>query len=140
MLGGRNVRRLRMPSRREAVAPTVDRILKAVEAAGLDREQQQDLAVAVGEALSNAAIHGNGLRRGSQVLITVAVIPQKGAWVEVKDSGSGFNPRSVHDPTDPSRVLAPRGRGVFLMHRLVDELEFSPPGNRVRLTMRTRRG
>ena len=140
MLGGRHVRRFRMPSRREAVAPTVDRILKAVEGAGLDHEQRQDLAVAVGEALSNAAVHGNGLRHGSQVLISVAVTPRTGACVEVKDSGPGFDPRSVHDPTDPLRVLSPGGRGLFLMHRLVDEVEFSPSGNRVRLTMRTRRG
>lgn len=139
MAGGPRVVRLRMPSRREAVAPTVERILEAVEAAGFDREQRQDLGVAVGEALSNAAVHGNGLQRRSQVLITIAVTPRKGACVEVKDSGSGFDPRSVHDPTDPARVLAPEGRGVFLMRRLVDEVEFSPPGNRVRLTMRTRR-
>jgi serine/threonine-protein kinase RsbW len=137
--GGPQVKRFRMRSRREAVAPAVERILAAVEAAGFDREQRQDLSVALSEALSNAAFHGNGLRHRSQVRITVTLTPREGASVEVEDSGNGFDPGSVEDPTDPARVLAPRGRGIFLMRSLVDEVEFSPPGNRVRLTMRTRR-
>jgi anti-sigma regulatory factor (Ser/Thr protein kinase) len=33
----------------------------------------------------------------------------------------------------------PGGRGVFLMRRLVDRLEFLPPGNRVRLVVFARR-
>ena len=62
-----------MPSRRSAIAPTVERILAAIEDAGLDSDRRADLAVATGEALSNAAVHGNRLRSGSQVLITVGV-------------------------------------------------------------------
>jgi anti-sigma regulatory factor (Ser/Thr protein kinase) len=58
-----------------------------------------------------------------------------GASVEVKDSGAGFDSATVSDPTDPSRVLMPGGRGVFLMKRLVDHLEYNVAGNTVRLTM-----
>jgi anti-sigma regulatory factor (Ser/Thr protein kinase) len=41
----------------------------------------------------------------------------------------------VSDPTDPARVLMPGGRGVFLMKRLVDHLEYNDAGNTVRMTM-----
>ena len=37
---------------------------------------------------------------------------------------------------EADRILVPGGRGVFLMRRLVDEVSFSVPGNRVRLVKR----
>jgi len=133
--GGLILSRFRMPSRRAAIAPTVERILEAVDGVGLSTDRRADLAVATAEALSNAAVHGNRLRPGSQVLITVGVAPGRKATVEVKDSGPGFDYTAVSDPTHPSKLLVPGGRGVFLMRRLVDHLEFRPPGNRVLLTV-----
>ena len=51
------------------------------------------------------------------------------------DSGVGFDSAKVSDPTDPARVLMPDGRGVFLMKRFVDHLEYNAAGNSVRMTM-----
>ena len=124
-----------MPSTRLAVAPMIERVLAAVSDAGLTQEQCDNLAVAVAEALSNAALHGNKLAPRRFVRVTVEVPADGGACVEVKDSGVGFDSAKVSDPTEPARVLMPRGRGVFLMKRLVDHLEYNPAGNRVRLTM-----
>jgi serine/threonine-protein kinase RsbW len=134
---GRPLRvRMRMPSRRDAVAPTIERILKAAEPAGLGPDQRDDLAVAVAEALSNAAVHGNRLDPRSVVSITVEVVPLRQASVEVKDGGGGFDASRLEDPTEPEHILSPGGRGVFLMRQLVDDVLFSGPGNRVRLTKR----
>jgi serine/threonine-protein kinase RsbW len=137
---GARVFRLRMPSRRTAVAPTVERILQAVVPAGLDQEQTDDLAVAVAEALSNAAVHGNRLRPSANVLVAVETTPDECTVVEIKDSGAGFDRSRLHDPTDNAHILMPGGRGVFLMRRLVDRLEYNPLGNCVRLTMHARNG
>lgn len=131
--------RFRMPSRREAVAPAVERILDVVRPLGLDSDQLHDLAIALAEALSNAAVHGHHLEERRQVRVAVAVQPGERVVIEVRDSGSGFDSASVSDPTDPARVLVPGGRGVFLMRRLVDRLEFNPAGNRVRLSVELRR-
>jgi anti-sigma regulatory factor (Ser/Thr protein kinase) len=124
-----------MPSRRDAVAPTIDRILEAVAPAGLDGERLTDLAVALAEALSNAAVHGHGLDPRRRVGVEVEVSPGC-VTVEVSDSGRGFDAGQVSDPTHPERQLAPGGRGVFLMRRLVDEVSYNAAGNVVRLTVR----
>ena len=126
---------MRMASRRDAVAPTVDRILEAVAPAGLDEDRLTDLAVALAEALSNAAVHGHRLDPQRRVAIVLLVEPGC-VVVEVSDSGVGFDARGVSDPTSPERQLAPGGRGIFLMRRLVDEVSYNASGNTVRLTVR----
>jgi len=135
---GLKLTRFRMPSRRAAIAPTVERILEAVRDVGLSADRRADLAVATAEALSNAAVHGNHTKPRAMVVVTVGVAPRHKATIEVKDSGPGFDYTAVSDPTDPSNLLTPRGRGVFLMRRLVDHLEFHPPGNCVSLTILAR--
>jgi len=124
-----------MPSRREAVTKTVDQIMKAVEGVGLSEDQRANFAVAVTEALSNAAVHGNRLRPDRTVDVVVTATPRREATVEVRDSGPGFDASTLADPTEPSRVLKPGGRGVFLMQHLVDRLEYKGSGNCVCLTM-----
>jgi serine/threonine-protein kinase RsbW len=126
---------MRMASRRDAVAPTVDRILEAVAPAGLDEDRLTDLAVALAEALSNAAVHGHRLDPKRRVAI-VLLVSAGCVVVEVSDSGIGFDAHAVHDPTSPERQLAPGGRGIFLMRRLVDEVSYNASGNTVRLTVR----
>jgi serine/threonine-protein kinase RsbW len=128
-----------MASRRDAVAPAVERILRAAVGAGLSAEQRDNLAVASAEALSNAAVHGNQLEPSRPVRVLVVVERLTCAIVEVTDSGPGFDIGRLTDPTDPGHLLTPGGRGVFLMRRLVDGVEFNRQGNRVRLTVRRQR-
>lgn len=128
-----------MPSGRDAVAVTVDRVLEAVKPVGLRTGRRHDLAVAVSEALSNAAVHGNRLDPGARVAVRVEVVPETSAVVDVKDSGRGFDSSRLTDPTEPERLLAPAGRGVYLMNALVDEVQYNKKGNRVRLTMNRRK-
>jgi anti-sigma regulatory factor (Ser/Thr protein kinase) len=127
-----------MASRRAAVAPMVERVLAAVSDAGFDEEQRDDLAVALSEALSNAAVHGNKLRPRSHVTIRVEVTPGVNALIVVRDSGDGFDQTGLPDPSDPARILVPGGRGVFLMRRLLDGLEYNARGNEARLFLKRR--
>lgn len=129
-----------MPSRRDAVARAVDRILELAEPARLSDDERDNLAVAVAEALSNAAVHGHRLRPDANVRVAVAVRPGACAEVEVADSGPGFDSGRVSDPTEPEQLMSTRGRGVFLMRRLVDRLEYNEAGNKVRLTVERRPG
>lgn len=124
-----------MRSERRAIPATVERILAAVQPVGLPSDRIHDLAVALSEALSNAAIHGNGLDPNRDVQIAIRVVPHARVEVEVKDDGHGFDHGRLSDPTHPEQLLAPRGRGVFLMRRLVDRVDYEDGGSRVRLTV-----
>jgi serine/threonine-protein kinase RsbW len=122
-----------MSSERDAVPPTVERILNHVAPAGLSDSQTANLAIALSEALANAAIHGNHLDPDRTVTVTVRIMAGEEALIDIRDSGSGFDHEGVCDPTEEPRVLLPGGRGVFLMRHLVDRLEYNRTGNRVRL-------
>jgi serine/threonine-protein kinase RsbW len=125
-----------MPSARGQVAPAVERILDHVRAAGLSENQCSDLAIALSEALANAAIHGNHLRDDCPVTVAVQVRAGTEAMIEIEDAGPGFDHAHTSDPTADAHVLRPGGRGVFLMRHLVDALEYNSRGNKVRLTVR----
>jgi serine/threonine-protein kinase RsbW len=127
--------RIRMRSERREIPGVVEAILRAVRPVGLPSDRIHDLAVAVSEALSNAAIHGNGLDPAREVSITVRVVPRRRAEIEVKDDGHGFDHARVSDPTNPEQLLATGGRGVFLMRRLVDQVDYEDGGSLVRLTV-----
>jgi serine/threonine-protein kinase RsbW len=134
-IGPARVYRFRMRSRREQIGRMVERILAAVRDAEFSPEQRDDLAVAAAEALANAAVHGNRLRPNSMVTIRVDVIPGHRATIRVKDQGKGFDHAAVPDPSEKPNLLTPRGRGVFLMRRLMDRVEFNERGNEVRMTL-----
>jgi serine/threonine-protein kinase RsbW len=56
--------------------------------------------------------------------------------VRVDDHGRGFDAARVENPTDPSNLLDPHGRGLYLMRELMDEVTFetrSDHGTTVRL-------
>ena len=61
---------------------------------------------------------------------------QGNAEFVIEDQGSGFDPGSLPDPTDPANLERVSGRGVLLMRTFMDEVDFSERGNRV--TMRKR--
>jgi serine/threonine-protein kinase RsbW len=129
---------MRMPSRPSAIPRTIDRILEAVEPAGFSAGQRDDLAVALAEALANAVLHGNRARARATVRVAVDVEPRRGASITVTDSGTGFAHEAVPDPREGKALLRPRGRGLFLMRRLMDAVEHNRKGNQVRLTLRRR--
>jgi serine/threonine-protein kinase RsbW len=124
-----------MRSERSAIPATVERILRAVQPVGLPSDRIHDLAVALSEALSNAAIHGNRLDPAKHVTVNVTVTPRIRAEIEVKDEGHGFDHGRLSDPTDPDQILSTGGRGVFLMRRLADRVDYEQGGSLVRLTV-----
>ncbi len=135
---GRNGAAIRfaVPSEVRYCRAAVERIVEACRArAGLDEESAFRLRVAVGEAVANAVLHGN--REDPRRRVRVEAEAGSGeARVRVADEGAGFDPEAVPDPTTPGRLERSRGRGLFLIRSLADEVRIRPPGNEVTLTVR----
>jgi serine/threonine-protein kinase RsbW len=93
--------------------------------------------VALTEALANAMLYGNGADRSRGVRVR-ASIDDRELVMEVEDEGGGFDlDDATVDPTLEENITREDGRGLFLMHRLMDRVErFSDRGNVVRLTLR----
>jgi len=97
---------------------------------GISQDNYGKILVAVLEAVNNAIIHGNKADLKKTVEIDFWV-KRKDLNISVTDEGKGFKPAEVPDPTRPGNIEAINGRGIFLMSRLADEIEFNKKGNNV---------
>ena len=104
-------------------------IRSLAESAGFSRQEVSDVEVAVSEAVTNSVEHGSPCSDCAAVLIK-CLVSGEGLVVEVEDES----------PADhlPSPVLSgpadERGRGILMMHSLMDECE----GQRTDSGMRVR--
>lgn len=95
------------------------------------------LQVALSEALANAIVQGN--REDASKLVSVRVeLALTVIRVHVTDEGTGFDPRAVPEPLAPAAILGTGGRGLFLIRKLVDAVEFNEQGNSICMTLRRR--
>lgn len=104
---------------------------------GFSQDRIEDLKTAISEAVTNAIEHGNQANRSVKVLVeltvqdnslTLNVVDQgKKPIQEIADVGEAFE----------SRPGYPRGMGMFLIRRLVDEMVVSakPGRNEIRMVI-----
>jgi serine/threonine-protein kinase RsbW len=55
--------------------------------------------------------------------------------IQVTDQGEGFDPNDVPEPLQPDRVNGTRGRGLFLIRKLVDDVRFNARGTSICMTL-----
>jgi serine phosphatase RsbU (regulator of sigma subunit)/anti-sigma regulatory factor (Ser/Thr protein kinase) len=108
------------------------RVARAAAPLGLAPARLERLKTAAAEATMNAMEHGNGYRRDLEVAVRVSA----GAGtltVAISDHG-GARAITAHDRPDLDAKLegrqSPRGWGLFLIERMVDELRQSSDGDR----------
>lgn len=95
-------------------------------------EQYGDILISLTEAVNNAIIHGNQNDESKEVHIQHSTAPNCIAF-KVSDEGRGFDYTSLPDPTCPENIHTCGGRGVFLMQRLCDQIEFYDNGSTVEM-------
>lgn len=107
---------------------------QAVEAIGLSPRECFDVVLAVHEAVVNAITHGNGGDPSKEVALHFSYQADR-IIVRVRDEGQGFDVEQALERVSlPPPLDAPSGRGVLLITKLVDEVQFNDTGNEVRLT------
>ena len=92
--------------------------------------------IATLEAVNNAIVHGNKQNPELDVQISCNKI-EKQVFLIVTDQGPGFDFTDIPDPTAPENIEKIHGRGVFLMEKLSDGVEFLRNGSEIKLTFNT---
>ncbi|MDD4938702.1 MAG: ATP-binding protein [Candidatus Omnitrophica bacterium] len=110
----------------------VHRVSEKIFALTGKKEEAFHVKLSLEEALSNAMRHGNKLKPGAKVIVKIKASP-KMILLDVHDEGKGFDSRGLSDPTNRENLRSPSGRGVFLMRKLMDKVEFYDGGSGVRI-------
>lgn len=91
-----------------------------------------NILIAALEAANNAILHGNKLDENKLVNILIKKEAEK-LRIKIDDEGDGFDYLNIPDPTAPENIENVNGRGIFLMEKLSDNIEFSRNGASVEL-------
>ncbi|MFZ0473816.1 MAG: ATP-binding protein [Bacteroidales bacterium] len=99
---------------------------------GVSDEVYGKILISTVEAVNNAILHGN--KGDINKMVTVKMSADGSVLdITVTDEGEGFEYGNLPDPTDPKNIENLHGRGVFLMRRLADAIEYNSSGNEVKM-------
>jgi two-component system, OmpR family, response regulator len=92
-----------------------------------------ELKLALHELGINAIEHGNKMDEQKAVHITYTLFDDR-LQFEIQDEGEGFEPQSIPNPTQREGLVRERGRGIYLVSQVVDQIEYFEGGTRTRLS------
>src|SRR5215212_7949119 len=127
---------LRLPSDVDCIEEAVELVTRHCLAGHqASRKTRFRLRVVLSEALTNAIVQGNREDRTKWVDIRAELVPDA-IRVWVTDEGAGFDPNSVPEPIKPEQLDEARGRGLYLIRKLVDTVQFNERGNSICMILR----
>lgn len=105
--------------------------------AGLVGQASYAVQIAVDEACTNIIEHAYGGESGEEIEIITKIL-DNGIELVLKDGGISFDPQSVPEPDSsvPLNDLAIGGAGVFLIKKMMDEVDYHFDSRGTILTMR----
>ena len=112
-----------LASRFESIEVAERALLDLCRVADVPEDDEFWLVTALREAVANAVRHGNRQHPDLKVRIALSV-RNRTVSIRVDDEGTGFDPASVPDPTDPTHLLRPGGRGIFYMRQFMTRVAF----------------
>ncbi|TKJ42393.1 hypothetical protein CEE37_01550 [candidate division LCP-89 bacterium B3_LCP] len=119
------------PAYLEKVDQYSDRLFKKLP---LGKNDLDDIAIAISEAVNNAMVHGNGLDADRNVHISY-YLSARYLRIAVRDEGEGFIPDNVPDPTESENLLKVSGRGLLIIRHLMDRIECTILKNGMKMTL-----
>ena len=120
------------PSAISLMHSILDYLTKRVEKLGVVGGDASHLFIALDEAFVNAVKHGNKFDARKNVRVA-AEISKKEARFTFEDQGEGFDVAAIPDPRDPENLFKTSGRGVLLIHNIMDEVRYNERGNRLEM-------
>ena len=126
---------LELPNDLRAIERAVSYLMDRGLEAGFDNDRLRlNFRVGLTEALANAMLYGNCRDPRKRVRVEARVAPEE-ITVQVTDEGLGFDPGKVLDPTLPTNRTRSGGRGIFLIRKLMDRVEFNETGNSITMVL-----
>lgn len=119
-----------LPNDRHAIEACIGQVIRLMEAMDYPPTSAFAVRLAMEEAIVNGFKHGNRDAPDSTVRVEWESTPQA-ITVSVEDSGPGYAPDAVPDPTEPDRLEIPSGRGLMLMRAYMSKIWHNERGNRV---------
>jgi len=114
-----------------------DYITHCANEAGLSESEVYAVQLAVDEASTNIIEHGYGEECPERIDITCEPV-EEGLKVVIYDDAEPFNPEAVPEPDMNVSLenMKPRGLGLYLIHKMMDEVHYeSTPNKGNTLTM-----
>ncbi len=121
----------KLPGRVEAIQPAVDEIMEVVSVQECAVGKEFEVEVALLEALANAVKYGCEGDPNKWVEVCVACEEGRGMLIVVRDPGAGFDPAEIASPVTGENLFFNRGRGIFLINQLMDEVEYRGGGTEI---------
>jgi serine/threonine-protein kinase RsbW len=124
-----------LPSEAAVISTFVDNLIHLLTQSRCIPATEDNIEMALREALNNAVVHGN--RGDPQRRVCVQCRCESGqVSIAISDEGEGFDVGKVPDPTQPGNIYSTRGRGIYLMKAFMDEVRFEHGGSVVRMRKR----
>jgi len=99
----------------------------------LSEDDVAEFEYCLNEALMNAIEHGSKLDPNKFVYVSYILMKDM-LVLEIEDEGPGFDSREVPDPTAEENIFNPRGRGIYIMKKYMDNVEYNDKGTKIILT------
>jgi serine/threonine-protein kinase RsbW len=122
-----------LPADITAISPVVGWVMRLVSELEYAAGKEFEIELALREALANAVLHGCKADPAKKIECSVTGDRENGILIVVRDPGSGFDPASIPSPTDDSNLHAEHGRGILLIHKLMDEVHHESNGTVIRM-------
>jgi serine/threonine-protein kinase RsbW len=122
-----------IPADVSAISPIVDRVMELAQQIECTTGKELEVETALREALANAIVHGCKNDPVKQVQLCVACDEERGMLIIVRNPGEGFDPASIPDPTVGQNIYETKGRGIYLINQLMDEVRFERGGTEIHM-------
>ena len=122
-----------LPAQRDAVDPVVQQIMAEVRKTHCVSGKEDDIELALSEALANAVVHGCKCDPSKTVECCLVGDDKRGLVIVVRDPGPGFDLAVVPSPTAEENIYSDHGRGLYLINQLMDEVQFHKNGTEIHM-------
>jgi len=124
---------LTLRAKLEEIPPVVERVMGVVRSMQCSEGKEGEIQVSLSEALANAVEHGCGHDSDQEIQLCVACDETRGMLLVVRDPGEGFDPSSIENPTIGQNIYQERGRGIYLINQLMDDVHYEDGGTTIRM-------